>query len=166
MHFPQKLFQVAVWLRRDSVSFPVPTTWFINEEDGLLKVTQLASWGWDLNSGPRILGKMWSLCVCPASGSLYFVSVFIVISETAGGGTISYLKRPSRTSLLVHWLKLYASNARDEGLIPGLETKISHAMCHIYVWHIYICVAHIYMCGAHIYMCGAHIYVWHTHIYM
>ena len=79
------------------------------------------------------------------SGSLYFVSVFIVISETAGGDTISYLKRPSRTFLLVHWLKLCASNATDVGLIPGLEAKIPHAVCHIYVYvyiytHTYICI--------------------------
>ena len=33
-----------------------------------------------------------------------------------------------RTSLVVQWLRLHASNARDTGLIPGQETKIPHAL--------------------------------------
>ena len=36
----------------------------------------------------------------------------------------------SRTSLVVHWLRLYAFSAGIEGLIPGLGTKILHATQH------------------------------------
>ena len=32
------------------------------------------------------------------------------------------------TSLVVQWLRLCASSARDVGLIPGWGTKIPHAM--------------------------------------
>jgi len=32
------------------------------------------------------------------------------------------------TSLVVQWLRLHASNARDMGSIPGQGTKIPHAM--------------------------------------
>ena len=32
------------------------------------------------------------------------------------------------TSLVVQWLRLCASNAKDEGLIPGQGTKIPHAI--------------------------------------
>ena len=31
------------------------------------------------------------------------------------------------TSLVVHWLRLCVPNTKDEDLIPGWETKISHA---------------------------------------
>ena len=34
------------------------------------------------------------------------------------------------TSLVVQWLRLHASNARNVGLIPGQGTKIPHAMWH------------------------------------
>ena len=34
------------------------------------------------------------------------------------------------TSLVAHWLRLYTSNTGCVGLIPGWDTKISHA-----VWH-------------------------------
>ena len=48
--------------------------------------------------------------------------------------TLNKLKLKDRgtgTSLVVQWLRLYASTAGDTGLIPGWETKILHAMlCH------------------------------------
>ena len=34
------------------------------------------------------------------------------------------------TSLVVHWLRLHASNAGGMGSIPGGGTKIPHAMWH------------------------------------
>ena len=36
----------------------------------------------------------------------------------------------SRTSLVVHWLRLYVFSAGIEGLIPGLGTKTLHATQH------------------------------------
>ena len=39
-------------------------------------------------------------------------------------------KEGGRTSLLVHWLRLCTSKARDVGLIPGWGTKITYASCH------------------------------------
>ena len=48
--------------------------------------------------------------------------------------TLNKLKLKDRgtgTSLVVQWLRLYASTAGDTGLIPGWETKILHAiLCH------------------------------------
>ena len=36
-------------------------------------------------------------------------------------------KKQTRTSLVIHWLRLLASNAGVAGLIPGQGTKIPHA---------------------------------------
>ena len=42
----------------------------------------------------------------------------------------SFKVHDHKTSLVIQWLRLCASNAGDVGLIPGQGTKISHATWH------------------------------------
>ena len=46
------------------------------------------------------------------------------------GRKVSIKKYLSGTCLVAQWLRIHTSTPGDTGLIPGLETKIPHAVQH------------------------------------